>query len=41
MKSWLIGKESDEGRDWGLEEKETTEHEMVGWHHGLDGRESE
>ena len=41
VKSWLIGKESDEGRDWGLEEKETTEHEMVGWHHGLDGRESE
>ena len=41
VKSWLIGKDSDEGRDWGPEEKETTEHEMAGWHHRLDGRESE
>ena len=40
-KSWLIGKDSDAGRDWGQEEKETTEDEMAGWHHGLDGRESE
>ena len=27
--------------DWGQEEKGTTEDEMAGWHHGLDGRESE
>ena len=40
-KSWLIGKDSDAGRDWGQEEKGTTEDEMAGWHHGLDGRESE
>jgi len=29
----LIGKDSDAGRDWGQEEKGTTEDEMVGWHH--------
>ena len=40
-KTWLIGKESDAGRDWGQEEKGTTEHEMAGWHHWLDGCESE
>ena len=40
-KSWLIGEDSDAGRDWGHEEKGTTEDEMVGWHHWLDGRESE
>ena len=40
-KSWLIGKHSDAGRDWGQEEKGTTEDEMAGWHHGLNGRESE
>ena len=40
-KSWLIGENSDAGRDWGQEEKGTTEDEMAGWHHGLDGRESE
>ena len=33
--------DSDAVRDWGQEEKETTEDEMAGWHHGLDGRESE
>ena len=32
---------TDAGRDWGQEEKGTTENEMAGWHHGLDGRESE
>ena len=32
---------SDAGRDWGQEEKAMTEDEMAGWHHGLDGRESE
>ena len=40
-KSLLIGKDSDAGRDWGQEEKGTTEDEMAGWPHGLDGRESE
>ena len=40
-KSWLIGKDSDAGRDWGQEEKGMTEEEMAGWHHWLDGRESE
>ena len=39
-KSWLIAKDSDGGRDWGQEEKGTTEDEMAGWHHQLDGRES-
>ena len=37
----LIGKDSDAGRDWGQEEKRTTEDEMAGWHHRLDGREFE
>ena len=41
MKSWLIGKDSDAGRDWGQEEKGTTEDEMAGWHHWLDGHGSE
>ena len=36
-KSWLFGKDSDAGRDWGQEEKGTTEDEMVGRHHRLDG----
>ena len=40
-KSWLIGKDSDAGRDWGQEEKGKTEDEMAGWNHRLDGRESE
>ena len=41
VKSWLIGKDADAGRDWGQEEKGTTEDEMAGWHHRLDGHESE
>ena len=41
VKSWLIGKDPDAGRDWGQEEKGTTEDEMAGWHHGLDGHEFE
>ena len=41
VKSWLIGKDSDAGRDWGQKEKETTEDEMVGWHHRLNGCEYE
>ena len=40
-KSWLIGKDSDAGRDWGQEEKGMTEDEMAGWHHWPDGHESE
>jgi len=40
-KSWLIGKDSDAGRDGGQEGKGTTEDEMAGWHHWLDGHESE
>ena len=38
-KSWLIGKDSDAGRDWRQEEKGMTEDEMAGWHHWLDGHE--
>ena len=41
MKSWLIGKDPDAGRDRGQEEKGMTEDEMAGWHHWLDGRESQ
>ena len=41
VKSWLIGKDSDAGREWGQEENGTTEDEMAGWHHWLDGHESE
>ena len=37
-KSWLIGKDSDAEMDWGQEEKGTTEDEMAGWHHWLDGQ---
>ena len=40
-KSWLIGKDPDAGTDWGQEEKGTTEDEMAGWHHQLDGHEFE
>ena len=41
VKSWLIWKDPAAGKDWGWEEKVTTENQMVGWHHWLDGRESE
>ena len=37
----LNGEDFDAGRDWGQERKGTTQDEMAGWHHGLDGRESE
>ena len=37
--SCLIGKNSDAGRDWGKKEKGTTEDEMAGWHHRLNGHE--
>ena len=40
-KSWLIGKDSDAGRNWWQDEKGTTEDEMAGWHHQLDGHEFE
>ena len=40
-KNWLIGKDPDAGKDWGQEEKGTTEDEMVGWHHQLDGHKFE
>ena len=36
-KSWLIGKDTNAGKDWGQEEKGTTEDQMVGWHHLLNG----
>ena len=36
-KSWLIGKDPDAGKDWGQEEKGTTEDEMIGWHHRHNG----
>ena len=41
VKNWLIGKDSDAGKDWRWEDKMMTEDEMVGWHHQLDGHEFE
>ena len=41
VKSWLIWKDPDVGKDWGQEEKGTTEDEIVGWHHHLNGHEFE
>ena len=40
-KNWLTGKNLDAGKDWGQEEKGTSEDEVVGWHHWLDGQEFE
>ena len=40
-KSWLIRKDPDAGKDWRQEEKWMIEDEMIGWHHWLDGHESE
>ena len=37
VKSWLIGKDPEARKDWGQDEKGTTEDEMVGWHHWLNG----
>ena len=37
VKSWLIGKDPDAGKDWGHEEKWMIEDEMVGWHHWFNG----
>ena len=39
LKSWLIWKYPDAEKDWGQEKKGTTEDEMAGWHHRLDGHE--
>ena len=41
VKNWLLGQDPDAGKDWRQEEKRTTEDEMVGWHHRLDGHEFE
>ena len=41
QKNWLIKKDPDAGKDWRQEEKGTTEDEMVGWHHWLNGHEFE
>ena len=41
VKSWLIGKDLDAGKDWEQDEKGVTEDEMVGWHHRLNGQEFE
>ena len=41
VKNWLIGKDPDAQQDWRQEEKGTTEDEMVGWHHRLNGHEFE
>ena len=41
VKSWLLGKAPDAGKDWRQEEKGTTEDETVGWYHWLDGHEFE
>ena len=40
-KNWLIGKDPDAGKDWGQEEKGTTEDEMIRWHHRINGHEFE
>ena len=40
-KSWLVGKDPDDGKDWRQKEKGMTEDEMVGWHHRLNGHEFE
>ena len=41
VKNWLISENTDAGNDWGQEEKGTTEDDMVGWHHWLNGHEPE
>ena len=41
VKSWLIGKDPDAGKDWKQDEKGVTEDEMAGWHHQLNGQEFE
>ena len=41
VKSWLIGKDPDAGKDWKQEERGSTEGEMVAWQHRLNGRKRE
>ena len=41
VKSWLIGKDSNAGKDWWQKEEGAAENEMVGWHHWLNGHEFE
>ena len=41
VKSWLMGKNFDDGKHWGQKEKEVAEDEMVGWHHWLNEHEFE
>ena len=41
QKNWLVGKDSDAGKDWRQDEKGTTEYKVVGWHHQLNGHEFE
>ena len=41
VKNWLLGEDPDAGKDWGQVEKGTTEDEMFGWHHWLNGHEFE
>ena len=41
VKSWLIGKDLNAGKNWGQEEKRLTEDEIIGWHHQLNGHEFE
>ena len=41
VKNWLIWKDPSAGKDWRLEEKRTTEDNMVGWHHRFNGHEFE
>ena len=41
VKNWLIGQNPDAGKDWKWGEKRTTEDEMIGWHHWLNGHEFE
>ena len=41
MKSQIIGKDPDAGKDWGQDEKGVTEDEIIGWHHQLNGHEFE
>ena len=41
VKNWLIWEDPDAGKDWGQEEKRATKDEVVGWHHQLNGHESE
>ena len=41
VKSWLIAKDLDAGKDWGQEKKRATEDEMVGWHHRFNGHKPE